>query len=106
MDRTGRNENTIARLRVNRVQALLGLASLYRAGQVLSRNIGFEPRVQHRAWFRIDDVPSLGFAQIRTGHLQPVSVVGMDLNTQIVLAIEVLEQQREAGDVRPALRAF
>ena len=62
MDRTGRNENTIARLRVNRVQALLGLARLNRVGQVLSRNVGFEPCVQYRPGFRVDDVPSLGFA--------------------------------------------
>ena len=62
MDRTGRNENAIARLRANRVQALLGPTSLNRVGQVLSRNIGFEPRVQYRAWFRIDDVPSFCFA--------------------------------------------
>ena len=46
------------------------------------------------------------FPQIGWGHLEPISVVGVDLHRQHAVAIEVLQQQRKSMAGRLPFQAF
>ena len=81
------------------MQTSIRLACSDRLGQILTSHPFFESRVKNRARLGVDDVPRLGFSEIRSRHPQAIGVIGMDLDTQYILAIQVLEQQRKAVEV-------
>jgi hypothetical protein len=93
---TRRNEDAIPRLRAEDVQAFFGAALLDRGLQIRTPDSRFEAGIEDRISLRFNDIPSFGLSPIRSGHLQTIGIVWMDLNAEYSLAIEILKKKWES----------
>ena len=92
MDQPCWNEQTIAVLRFQAVQALFGVALSDRFRQCLAVAASFKADVKLTVIIRMDDDPGFGFAQIRRIELFALFVVRMDLYREFAGCIQKLEE--------------
>ncbi len=90
------NKNAISRSRIKNVQTFLGRPCRNGIGQLLKANTRKKSSIEFCTRFGVDDIPSFRFPTIRDRHLGPVRIVGVDLNAEDALAIEILQEEGKA----------
>jgi hypothetical protein len=75
------------------VKTFLRLACCDGLDQLLPINAGPQSRIENGLGLCLDHVPSLGLASVGLRHTRSVFIIGMDLNAEYSLAVEILQKE-------------
>ena len=96
VDRSGGQEDAIARRWPEGVQAVLAASLANRRHECVAIDARLQSRVDQALRLRLQDDPGLGFPQIGWAQLRGHRIIGMHLDRQRLGRIEELQQQGEA----------
>ena len=95
MDSACRDEDAVAWIGMEHLKGLFGTPGGDGMSQLRSVDALLQPCVDFGPRFCMDYVPGFRFSQVRWIHPRGVGIVWMDLDAEDLVAIEVLQEQRE-----------